>query len=133
MNSSQVAPAQQTIWQQEIVELQDRARSAFLAQDISTFEAILADDFIVNSPINRILTKHETLDLLARGIIRHFSYEEQIEVMTRRGDFVIVMGQDIVTHTPDAPPIRRRFTNVWCETAGSWQLVARHANHIAGS
>jgi hypothetical protein len=130
MNASNVGNAQQSVWQRQIDGLQDQARRAFLAQDIGELRLIWSDDFIVNSPINRILTKSEALDLLERGVIRHFSYDEQIELMTRHGDLVIVMGHDLVTNTPNAQPIRRRFTNVWCETAGSWQLVARHAHHI---
>lgn len=94
---------------------------------------ILSDEFIVNSPIGRILTKSEMLSLLERGVIRHFSYEEHIELMTRRGDHVVVMGYDVVTNAPEGPQIRRRFTNVWAESADSWQLVARHAHHIAES
>jgi hypothetical protein len=91
----------------------------------------LSDDFIVNSPIGRTLTKDETLDLLQRGVIRHFSYDEQIEIMKRHGDLVVVMGHDFVTNTPGGPRIRRRFTNMWCAMAGSWQLIARHAHHTA--
>jgi hypothetical protein len=133
MNPSNISNAQQPIWQRQVGELQDQARRAFLAQDIDKLSPILSDEFIVNSPINRILTKGEMLELLQRGVIRHFSYDEQIELMTRHGDLVVVMGHDIVTNRVDAPPIRRRFTNVWCETSDSWQLIARHANHIAES
>ena len=132
MNTSDVANTEQPLWQQQISEIQDQARRAFLAQEIDELGLILSDDFIVNSPIGRILTKGETLNLLERGVIRHFSYDEQIEKMVRHGDLVVVMGHDVVTNTPGTPT-RRRFTNVWRETAGSWLLVARHAHHIAES
>jgi hypothetical protein len=130
VNPSNPGNDHEPAWQRQVSELQDQACRAFLAQDIDELGPILSDDFIVNSPINRILTKGEMLDLLQRGVIRHFSYDEQVEVMTRHGDLVVVMGQDLVTNTPNTPPIRRRFTNVWCERAGSWQLIARHAHHI---
>lgn len=130
MDTSDVANAQHPLWQQQIDEIQDRARRAFLAQDLGELNLILSDDFIVNSPIGRILTKGETLSLLERGVIGHFSYDEQIENMVRHGDFVVVMGYDVVTNAPDTPT-RRRFTNVWRESAGSWRLVARHAHHTA--
>jgi hypothetical protein len=133
MNLSNDENAQLSAWQRQVAELQDQARQAFLAQDIEGMSLILSDDFIVNSPIGRILTKGETLDLLQRGVIRHFAYDEQVELMTRHGALVIVMGQDVVTNASDGPPLRRRFTNVWYEAVGSWQLLARHANHIADS
>lgn len=130
MNPSNIGDAHERVWQQQIDRLEDQACLAFLNQDINELSLILSDDFIVNSPINRILTKSVTLDLLERGVIRHFSYEAQIEQMTRYGDIVVVMGHDLVTNTPEGPPVRRRFTNVWRETAGSWQMIARHAHNI---
>jgi uncharacterized protein DUF4440 len=133
MNSSHFVNMHQGVWQQQITELQDRARQAFLAQDIGEMTLILSDDFIVNSPINRLLNKSELLDMLKRDIIRHFSYEEQIESMARNGEIVIVMGNDVVTNTFDGPPVRRRFTNVWCKGVGAWKLIARHAHHIGES
>jgi hypothetical protein len=130
MNAPNTGNAHESVWQQQIERLEDQACLAFLHQDINELGLILSDDFIVNSPINRILNKSETLDLLKRGIIRHFSYDEQIEQMTRYGDIVVVMGHDLVTNSPEGPPVRRRFTDVWRETAGSWQMIARHAHHI---
>jgi len=132
MSMSEVVNAQQPSWQEQIRAKQDQANRAFLNQDVDGLSLILSEDFIVNSPIGRILTKSEMLGLLQRGIIRHFSYEEEIERMVRHGDMVIVMGRDEVTNRPDQPT-RRRFTNVWRETAGSWQMVARHAHPIAES
>ncbi|MGA9767579.1 MAG: nuclear transport factor 2 family protein [Blastocatellia bacterium] len=99
MNPSDVTDTKQPALQRQISELQDQARRAFLAQDIDALSLILFDDFIVNSPIGRILTKRETLDLLQRVGIRHFSYEEHIEHTVRHGDIVIVMGHDAVTRT----------------------------------
>jgi hypothetical protein len=110
--------------------LQEQSCRAFLDRDVDRLGRILSDDFTVNSPINRILTKAEMLDLLGKGVIGHFSYEEEIERVTRRGELVIVMGSDAVTNTPDAPPTRRRFTNVWCAADDSWLMVARHAHHL---
>jgi len=133
MNPSDGTNTQQPAWRQQIGDLQDQACRAFLAPDIDALSRVLSDDFVVNSPVGRVLTKGETLDLLQRGIIRHFSYNEQIEVMMRHGDLVVVMGWEVVTNSPDGLPIRRRFTNMWCEMAGSWQLIARHAHHIAES
>jgi len=133
MNPSNATNDRQPVWQQQLAELQERARRAFLAQDLGEMRLILSDDFIVNSPINRILNKGALLELLQQGVIRHFSYEEQIELMTRQGEIAVVMGNDVVTDTLGGPLIRRRFTNVWREGKGRWQLIARHAHHIAES
>jgi len=41
-------------WKTEIERLEEEARAAFLAQDIARMRQLLAEDFIVNSPLNRI-------------------------------------------------------------------------------
>ena len=115
---------------QDVRELEVRALQAFLAQNVVELSSLLSDDFIVNSPLNRILTKSELLDLLGKGVIRHLSYEERIERMIRHDDLVIVMGIDAVTN-PNSGPIQRRFTNVWSVKNSSWEMVARHAHHIS--
>jgi ketosteroid isomerase-like protein len=130
MTSSNVAGSGQALWREQIGRVQDMARRAFLAQDVEGMSPLLSDDFMVNSPIGRVLSKGEMLGLLRRGIIRHYSYEEQIELMARQGDLVVVMGHDVVTNTPGATPVRRRFTNVWRKAAGSWRMVVRHAHHL---
>jgi ketosteroid isomerase-like protein len=47
----------------------------------------------------------------------------------------IIMGAETLQPIGDAPragqTVQRRFTNIWRREAGSWRLVARHANVIA--
>jgi hypothetical protein len=96
-------------------------RQAFRAQDTDPLSFLWwSDDLVVNSPINRLLDRNQVLDLLPKSVIRHASYEAHIEVVRRHGD--------VVTETPDAPPVERCFTNVWHATGQSWRMIARHAN-----
>lgn len=130
MDISTNADAQPESWQAQIRELQEQSCRAFLERNIEQLERLLSDDFIVNSPINRLLTKDDMLGLLGKGIIGHFVYDEEIERMMRRGEMVVVMGTDTITNAPAGPPIRRRFTNIWYEVDGVWSMVARHAHHL---
>ena|ERR1043166_313088 len=117
-------------WETEIRQIEDESRLAFLAQDVERLRTMFAEDLAVNSPLNRITTREQVLDLLQRGIIRHESMEQTIEQIARHGDIVVVMGEDAVKN-PGAPAvIRRRFTNVWRDTGGAWKLIARQATHI---
>jgi ketosteroid isomerase-like protein len=120
-------------WRTQIAALQEQSRQAYLAKDVESLDGLWADELIVNSPINRVLRKAEVLTLLQRGVIAHLSYDERIEVTERQGEVVIVMGHDLVTNSASTPQIRRRFTNVWRAVGGSWQLIARHANHASQS
>jgi len=133
MNPAKIPDPHQADWQRQIEELEDQSRQAFLEQDIDRLRILWSDDMVVNSPLNRVLDRNQVLDLLQRGVIRHSSFDVHIEVIRRHGDLVTVMGRDVVTDTPGAPPVQRRFTNVWCTAGGSWQLVARHAHPIGQS
>lgn len=121
-------------WESEIRRLEEDARVAFLNADIATLTRLWSEDFIVNSPLERINEKSQVLALLQAGRIRHSTYECEIEHISRHGDVVIVMGQDAVTGPP-AGPGRRRYTNVWQFSNGEWRSIARHAQlavHSAG-
>lgn len=119
-----------TDWQQEIANIEEECRLAFLRKDLPRLRELWSKDLYVNSPFNRINDRAQVLDLLERGIIEHLSQELKIELITRYGDIVVVMGHDVVQNAPDGPFITRRFTNVWSPVEGSWQLIARQATHI---
>jgi ketosteroid isomerase-like protein len=118
-------------WQQDIRELEERARTAFLAADIPTLDAMWADAFVVNSPLNVINDKARVVELLRAGRIRHSTYDVEIEHMSRHGDVVVVMGHDTVDGPPDGTIARRRFTNVWQMQDGGWRSIARHAQVVS--
>ena len=130
MSSGTLPLPRDTDWRREIEDLEEQGRRAFLAQDIAALKRLMSDDFIVNSPLNRIHTGDQVLDLLARGVIRHLSYDVHIELIQRHGDVVFVMGRDVVTNPPDAVALHRRFTNVWEPAGGSWRMIARHAQPV---
>ena len=115
-------------WESQIENLQDASREAFQRQDVETLRRLWAEEFMVNSPMGRVLDREKALELLAAGVIRHASYEERVEEIRRRGDVVVVMGHDVITDAPGGPPVVRRFTNIWAEADGTWRLIARHAH-----
>jgi hypothetical protein len=77
------------------------------------------------------------LDRVRRGLIRYSRFERRIEAVRVSGDLAVVMGSDTVVRKGNeanaGPTVQRRFTNIWRLTGGSWRLIARHANVIAGS
>jgi ketosteroid isomerase-like protein len=117
-------------WEDEIRQIEDECRLAFLAADVERLRTMWADDLAVNSPLNRIHSREQVLDLLERGIIRHESMEQTIERIARHGDTVVVMGQDAVKNPGASAVIQRRFTDVWRDDGGTWKLIARQATHI---
>jgi len=130
MNTREPIGIDPPTWQREIEQLEAEHCRSFVARDFERLERLWAKDLLVNSPINRVHDKNRVLDLLRAGVISHSSLESHAEAMMREGDFVIVMGNEVLTNSPGGAPVRRRYTNVWRTGGGSWELIARHANVI---
>ncbi|HEY4366283.1 MAG TPA: nuclear transport factor 2 family protein [Steroidobacteraceae bacterium] len=127
---SEASPASESAatWQHEIRAREQAARVAFLAADVHAMEQLLADGYIVNSPLQKVVEKRLLLELLRTGRIRHSAYECEIEHMSRHGDVVVVMGRDSVVDPPNDTPTRRRYTNVWQLQGDVWRAITRHAH-----
>ena len=139
---SRVAMAQDRNSAEELVRsLDDQERIAALKRDVSALERLWSAQFTVNAPNNQVVVgKSAVLDTFVRaGVINFSTFERQIEFIRADGAFVIIMGLETVQPISDAPSaglvagqsIKRRFTNIWKNEAGTWRLFARHANVIA--
>jgi ketosteroid isomerase-like protein len=115
--------------------LDNDERLAALNQDLPALERLWSENFIVNAPSNHILpNRAAVLDWFRKGMTTRSSYERVIEHVRVDGDMAIVMGEEILTPTANAPhagqTVRRRFTNIWKKEGDAWRLWARHANWI---
>lgn len=120
-------------WLDEILACEEENRRAFLARDLERLSALWSDALLVNSPINRVHTRQQVIDLLRAGTIAHTVLESTIETVERRDDLVIVMGSERVVNAPGSAALSRRFTNIWRSTNERWQLLVRHANIVAAA
>lgn len=120
-----------TEWEAEIRQREEDLRVAFLAADIPALDAIIAEGYLVNSPLQQVLDKPKLLALLAAGRIRHSEFDVVIECVSRQGDVAVVMGRDSVIDPPAGKRTQRRFTNLWHHQAGVWRTIARHAHVLA--
>ena len=115
--------------------LDNEERLAALNQDLTALERLWSEHFIVNAPSNQILpNRSAVLDWFRKGMTTRSSYERIVEQVRVEGDIAIVMGEEMLTPTGDAPhagqTVRRRFTNIWKKEGNAWRLWARHANWI---
>jgi ketosteroid isomerase-like protein len=117
-------------WENEIRELEEQGRVAFLGADTKVLSAMWSDDMLVNSPLNTINDKSLVLDLLKAGRIRHTRDDVVIERIVRYGDTVVVMGRDTVDGPPHGDLVDRRFTNIWQRQGDGWKMIARHAQIV---
>lgn len=121
--------------EQTVRSLDDQERVAVLKQDQPALERLWSDQFTVNAPSNRVVIgKRAVLALVQRGALQRSSFERKIEFIHVDGGFCIIMGAETVQPIGDAPlagqTVQRRFTNIWRKEAGTWRMIARHANVI---
>jgi len=118
-----------------VQSLDEQERAAILSRDRAALERLLSDQFTVNSPTNRVgMGRDAVLALIEQGVIHYSSFERKTEFLRVEGDLGIVMGSETVQPIGDAPSagktVQRRFTNIWRKEAGTWRMIARHANVI---
>jgi hypothetical protein len=130
------APASRTDdnWEQEVRVAEERHRNAFLTNDVAALDSMLADDFIVNSPQNRIIEKRELLGMVESGVLAISTFEQDIQGIRQFGSSAVVMGEDRVVYARASPAAgradRRRFTDLWERRGDTWIFVARQATII---
>lgn len=112
----------------------DEIDRAAVSDDHAAFSALLADDLAVNNPQNSVSLRGTTKQRSAAGQISYSRYDRVIEYAGMRGEFVLLMGEEIVVpRTSDAASareMRRRFTDLWKRINGGWKLTARQATII---
>jgi ketosteroid isomerase-like protein len=117
-----------------IRDLEERERVAVLERDIAAIEDFWDADFLVNGPNNQVLIGRDaTLDLIKAGLIDFSRFDRDVERVEVDGDLAVAMGAETVVQKagPQAgQEIRRRYTNIWRQNGGKWQLRFRHANVV---
>jgi hypothetical protein len=131
MTFSPTPEQQPPTWERDIRAREEALREAFLAANIPALEGLLADGYVVNSPLQAVLDKRQLLELLRTGRIRHTDFQVTIERIERSADVVVVMGRDTVIDPPDGIVSHRRFTNIWTHDGAVWRSVARHAHVVS--
>jgi hypothetical protein len=113
------------------VAASDAEVTAILAEDTGAFGDSLASDVVVNSPRGTINRRDDTLAAFDGGFIRYSSFDRRIEYAGRLGEFVVIMGNEILAPKDKAPNagkiVHRRFTDIWRNELGVWRLALRQA------
>jgi ketosteroid isomerase-like protein len=122
--------------EQEILKIHNSLDAAFLKQDISTFERVLADDYIISGTTGKMMSRAEALEDL-RKEWANTNYKvldtktENLKVRVS-GNMAFVTG-DWTTNTtstlnPNGEPHKDtgRFTGIYEKRNGKWMLVAEH-------
>jgi len=118
----------------EIGAAYGRLGKAIVAHDVAGVKSVWADDFVVNSPANKVLRRDEVIAALKSDLLDYKNVRKNITYVGQQPGVVIVMGFD--TLVPIKGPgagkqLTRPFTDFWMKRASGWMLIARQATIAA--
>jgi ketosteroid isomerase-like protein len=114
----------------EIGAAYGRLGKAMMAHDAAGVRTVWAEDFVVNSPNNEVLTRDQVIALMAQDFLDYRDFHKRITFVGEKPEVTVVMGYD--TMVPLRGPgagkqVKRPFTDVWAKRSAGWQLIARQA------
>jgi hypothetical protein len=126
--SAQIAPGVRM--PPEIGAAYGRLGKAMMAHNKDEVRTVWAEDFVVNSPNNTVLSREDVIAVMERDLLDYKDFHKHITFVGEKPEVTVVMGYD--TMVPVKGPsagkqVMRPFTDVWAKRSVGWQLIARQA------
>lgn len=104
-----------------------------LQGDAQTLAPLLADDWLLTHSDGRIQHKADYLQELATRQRRNTRIDNEDVQIRNYGDTAVITGTSVQAAISDGKPWegRFRFTRVWVQRDGHWQMVASHSSRLA--
>jgi hypothetical protein len=119
----------------EIRNLEKMEGEAFAKKDTMMLLKLFSPNLVVNSPLNKVATFRDVMNLIRAGKIDVSADEKFIEKVSFVENIAIVMGYDVVkpqgAMDNTAKTVTRRYTDIWMKNGNSWLLTARQATIIS--
>ena len=112
----------------KILALENRWNAAYKRGDIATMESLLADDFIITLEDGSTLSKSGYIAHNGDSTV-HVEVTEMADLKVRmHGNIVVVIGSyhEKGVSKGKSYEYRDRFTDVWMNIDGTWQVIASH-------
>ena len=135
--SSDIQTGSQSVGATDVAEqlraIEHRLAAAWVENDRSVIEKVLADDWSVIDLTGRMLTKADVLEEAFATKDRKIASMRIDDLSVRPfGDWAIVTGRTYVTgeYQGATAEVTLRFTDVFAYRAGNWQVVASQATLV---
>ena len=117
---------------QEIIALDKRRMEAMCQRDIPALNALLADDLVYTHSSARVDTKQSLLGGMESGTTVYTSIEPSEVRAQAYGDAVVLTGVARISVSANGRPnsFGVRFTDVYINTGGQWQMVAWQSTRL---
>lgn len=118
---------------QTIIELDRKRMSAMAEKDVATLRTVLADDLIYTHSSARLDTKQSLIGAMESGATVYTAVEPSEVKAQDCGDAVILTGKARIGVTSGGKPMSFgvRFTDVYVNRGGQWQMVAWQSTRLS--
>jgi ketosteroid isomerase-like protein len=109
----------------KIIELDRQRMAAMAAKDVAMLNKLLAEDLIYTHSSARMDTKNSLIGAMESGATVYTSVEPSDVVAQDLGDAVVLTGVAAISVNSGgtANSFRVRFTDVYANRGGQWQMV----------
>jgi ketosteroid isomerase-like protein len=117
---------------QRIIDLDKKRMAAMARQDIATLNALLSDDLVYTHSSARVDTKQSLIGAMESGATVYTAVEPSDVVAQDLGTAVVLTGAARISVTSNGNPINFgvRFTDVYVNKGGEWQMVAWQSTRL---
>lgn len=118
---------------QEIVELEQKLRQAFLQRDVATLDQLISDDVSITDPLGRTISKKQDLDMHSSGGLVINSYEAgEINIRVYDSIAIVTLRVRLQLHYKmQAIDGDYRYIRVYRSYQGKWQIIAAQITSVA--
>lgn len=119
---------------EQIERVEQRLRQAMLTSDVGELDALISDDVLATGPDGQVLTKADDLATHQSGTVRLTSIiPQQLTIKILPGVAIVFALMELQgIHQAQSFAGRYRYTRVWSDQNGDWQIVAAHISPMPG-
>ena len=117
---------------QMVIDLDQKRMTAMAQKDIATLKSLLSDDLIYTHSSARLDTKQSLIRAMESGATVYTAIEPSDVKAQDCGDAVVLTGAARIRVTANGNPINFgvRFTDVYVNKGGQWQMVAWQSTRL---
>jgi ketosteroid isomerase-like protein len=117
---------------QKIIELDRKRMQAMGQKDVATLNALLSDDLIYTHSTARLDTKKSLIEAMESGRTVYTAVEPSDVKTQDLGNAVVLTGSACIAVLSSGHPVSFsvRFTDVYANKDGQWQIVAWQSTRI---
>ena len=117
---------------QMIIDLDKKRMTAMAQKDVATLKTLLADDLVYTHSSARLDTKQSLIGNMESGATVYTAVEPSDVNAQDLGDTVVLTGSCRITVMSGGRPnsFGVRFTDVYANKGGRWQMVAWQSTRV---